>query len=84
MDRLRGKKVVVLVDEGRGTTLSPSVTNTKGDFVLTNIPTGTYTLRVTMDGFKTLNRKGIAVSAGDRIGLGSITIELGALTDAVD
>ena len=41
---------VVLVDESRGTTLSPAVSNTKGDFVLTNVPTGTYTLRVTMDG----------------------------------
>ena len=74
---------IVLVDEGRGTTLSPTVTNTKGDFVLTNIPTGTYTLRVTMDGFKTLNRKGITVSAGDRVGLGALTIDVGALTEAV-
>lgn len=74
---------IVLVDEARGTTLSPTVTNAKGDFSLNNIPTGTYTLRVTMDGFKTLNRKGIAVSAGDRVGLGSLTIELGALTEAV-
>ena len=74
---------VVLIDESRGTTLSPTVTNTKGDFVLSNIPSGTYTLKVTMDGFKTLNRKGVAVSAGDRIGLGALTIELGALTDAV-
>ena len=31
------------------TTLSPAVSNTKGDFVLTNVPTGTYTLRAYAD-----------------------------------
>lgn len=75
---------VTLINEGRGTQLSPAVTNTKGDFVLANVPTGTYTIRLALDGFRTISRKGIEVSAGDRVGLGSFTIEIGALTDTVN
>ena len=36
-----------------------------------------------MEGFKTLKRSGIAVSAGDRVGLGTLTIEIGGLTESV-
>ena len=36
-----------------------------------------------MDGFKTLKRSGIAVSAGDRVGVGTLTIEVGGLTETV-
>src|SRR5215471_20726215 len=36
-----------------------------------------------MDGFKTLKRSGISVSAGDRVGLGVLTVEVGGLAEAV-
>ena len=35
------------------------------------------------NGFKTLKRTGIAVSPGDRVGLGALTIEVGAMTESV-
>ena len=36
-----------------------------------------------MDGFKTLERRDVPVSAGDRVALGTMTIELGALSETV-
>ena len=36
-----------------------------------------------MDGFKTLERRDVPVSAGDRVALGTLTIELGALSETV-
>src|SRR4051812_39994042 len=36
-----------------------------------------------MDGFKPLKRRGISVSPGDRVGLGTLTIDVGGLTEAV-
>ena len=58
---------VTLVSETRGTKLPPVVTAVSGDFVFPNVPSDTYTLEVTMTGFKTLKRTGIAVSPADRV-----------------
>jgi len=74
---------VTLTSETRGTQMPPAFTNASGDFVLANVPPDTYTLTVTMEGFKTLKRSGLAVSPGDRVGVGRIAIELGGLTESV-
>ena len=57
---------VTLVSETRGTTFE-SVAGNTGDFVISNVPADTYTIRVTMDGFKTTERKGVPVSLGERV-----------------
>jgi len=74
---------VTLTSEARGTQLPPAFTNASGDFVFANVPPDTYTIQVAMQGFKTLRRSGIAVSAGDRVGIGVLSIELGGLTETV-
>ena len=47
---------VVLVSETRGTKSVPAVTNATGDYVFPNITADTYTVEVTMDGFRTVKR----------------------------
>jgi hypothetical protein len=74
---------VTLTSEAKGTQLPPVVTNASGDFVFANVPPDTYTIQVTMDGFKPLKRSGLAVSPGDRVGLGTLTMEVGGLSEAV-
>jgi carboxypeptidase family protein len=66
----------------RGTTTN-TITNAQGDFVFPNITAGTYLLRVTMNGFKTLERPGIIVSPGDRLALPALSIEVGTLAETV-
>jgi hypothetical protein len=73
---------VTLISETRGTTFEAVAGNT-GDFVISNVPSDTYTIRVTMDGFKTTERKGIPVSLGERVAIGSIAIEVGTLAETV-
>jgi hypothetical protein len=73
---------VTLVSETRGTTFETVAGNT-GDFVISNVPADTYTIRVTMDGFKTTERKGVPVSLGERVAVGSIAIEVGTLAETV-
>ena len=73
---------VTLVSEARGTSLEAQTTST-GDFVFPNIPGDTYTVRVTMDGFKTSERKGVAVTPGDRVAVGTLVLEVGALAETV-
>jgi opacity protein-like surface antigen len=74
---------VSLVSEARGTKLPVVTSAVSGDFAIPNVPPDTYTLEIALKGFKTLKRTGIAVSAGDRVGLGPLTIEVGAITEAV-
>src|SRR4051812_15722051 len=58
---------VVLVSEAKGTKSVPSVTNATGDYVFPNMTADTYTVEVTMDGFKSVRRTGVKVSGGDRV-----------------
>jgi Carboxypeptidase regulatory-like domain len=74
---------VSLVSETRGTRLPDVFTNTTGDFVVPNVPPDTYTLEVAHQGFKTLKRSRIPVSAGDRVGLGPIMIQVGSVSESV-
>ena len=74
---------VTLISESRGTQLVDATTNASGDFVFANVPPDRYTVQVTMDGFKTLRREGVTVSAGDRMAIGTLTIEMGALSETV-
>src|SRR5258706_4142937 len=73
---------VTLVSETRGTSQDTQTTGT-GDFVFPNVQGDTYTVKVTMDGFKTLERRGINVSLADRISIGTLTVEVGALNETV-
>ena len=58
---------VVLISETQGTKSNPAVTNATGDYVFPNVATDTYTVEVSMAGFKTLSRKNVRVSGGDRV-----------------
>lgn len=73
---------VTLVSVTRATTLN-ATTNAEGDFVFPTVDVDTFTLRVTMDGFKTVERSNVVTHPGDRLALGIITIELGAVTETI-
>jgi Carboxypeptidase regulatory-like domain len=73
---------VTLVSAVRGTT-TEAQTNSDGDFVFPNVTAGTYLVRVTLEGFKTLERPGIVVSPGDRVLVQTLTIEVGTLAETV-
>src|SRR5688572_3578743 len=73
---------ITLISETRGTTFDAQSASS-GDFIFLNIPGDTYTLRIAMDGFKTTERKGIAVSPGDRVAVPAVSIEVGALAETV-
>ncbi|HUC75160.1 MAG TPA: carboxypeptidase regulatory-like domain-containing protein, partial [Vicinamibacterales bacterium] len=74
---------VVLISETRGTRSAPAVTNSTGDYVFPNVTADTYTIEVTLDAFKTVTRKGISVSGGDRVGIPPLILEPGTLAETV-
>src|SRR5689334_18964808 len=66
---------VILTSDTRGTKLSDVFTNEQGVFTFVNVPPDTYTIAVTMQGFKPAKQAGISVSPGDRLSIGTFTIE---------
>ncbi|MDQ3349451.1 MAG: carboxypeptidase-like regulatory domain-containing protein, partial [Acidobacteriota bacterium] len=74
---------IVLISESRGTRSAPTVTNAQGDYVLPNVTPDTYTVEVTMEGFKTIKRSEIQVTGGDRVAVPALTLEVGGAAETV-
>jgi hypothetical protein len=51
--------------------------------VFPNVLADTYTVEVTLEAFKTVRRNNVAVSGGDRVGIGTLTLEPGAIAETV-
>ena len=59
------------------------VTNDSGVFVFDSVQPGIYTVIVEKAGFKRHEQKGLSLSSNQRLGLGSISMELGEVTQTV-
>ena len=55
-----------------------------GRFVFTQIPPGTYTLNVSAPGFKKYERRNIILNANDKLAVGDMPMEVGALTEQIE
>src|SRR5262245_5589344 len=55
-----------------------------GEFVFTSIQPGVYDLSVKAIGFKTFEKKGIALSASDHISAGDLKLQVGSVSEAVE
>ena len=59
------------------------VADSEGNFVVPQLLPGTYTVTVTASGFKKFERKGIPVTANERVPLGRIALEVGDVSQTV-
>ena len=62
----------------RTTKSSPS-----GEFVVPDLPPATYDISVEAQGFKSLESKGIVLSAADKLNAGDLTMQVGTTTETV-
>ncbi|MFN0106710.1 MAG: carboxypeptidase regulatory-like domain-containing protein [Bryobacteraceae bacterium] len=58
-------------------------TSESGDFVAASLAAGEYRVSIRMPGFKVAERAGIILTAADRLALGTVVMELGALEDKI-
>lgn len=58
-------------------------TNERGDFEFNAVPAGSYTLSAERDGFKKYEKKNLALLPNDRLSLGQIRLQVGAVTQEV-
>jgi hypothetical protein len=54
-----------------------------GQFVFTSLQPGLYDLSVDLEGFKRLEKKGLALSASDRLSAGDLRLEVGGVSESV-
>ncbi len=58
-------------------------TNELGAFAFLSVLPGTYTLRIEQQGFQTVERTGMNLSANERLSVGDIALKIGAVTEKV-
>ena len=73
---------VTLTSRTQGNSQTAS-TDSEGRFVFAVVRPDTYTLRVTMQGFKTLERTNLVVSANDRLSTGVLAMGIGGVEENV-
>ena len=59
------------------------VSDARGDFQVSTLPPGTYTVRVEMASFRTTERTHIVLSAAERLSVGNLTLSIGGLGEVV-
>src|SRR5689334_12274155 len=72
---------VVVTNEGTGVARQV-ISDERGEFVLSALPNGTYTIKIDLQGFKTRVQKGMELGAGQTL-RETFSLELGALTETV-
>jgi hypothetical protein len=60
-----------------------AVTGIDGRFVVAGLPAGQYQLRAEVPGFRPVERTGIVVTVGEVVSIGTLTLEIGGITEAV-
>jgi hypothetical protein len=73
---------VTVINENTTDTRSV-VSDATGGFQVTTLPPGTYTVRVEMQNFRTVERKRNMLSAAERLSVGTLTLEIGGLGETI-
>ena len=72
---------VVATNRGTGVPRE-ALTDARGEFVLSALPNGPYSIRIEMPGFKTYTNEGIVLGAGQTVRQ-TFVLELGAVAETV-
>lgn len=73
---------VTLTSETQGTALT-SVTDGMGNFFFPYVRPDTYTLKVSLQGFQTVQKMKVVVNANDRLMAGAFTLAIGQINESV-
>jgi len=73
---------VTIINEATNDT-RVAVSDERGDFQITSLQPGTYTARVELVSFRTLERRNVVLSAAERLSIGTLRLEVGALGETV-
>src|SRR5690349_11234369 len=73
---------VTLTSRSQGNVMT-ATTDDAGRFTFPIVRPDTYTLQATLTGFKTLERSNLVVNANDKLSAGTLTLDVGAMTEEI-
>ena len=73
---------VTLTSVSQGTVMS-AVTDALGNFLFAYVRPDTYTLKVSLEGFQSVQRTPVIVNANDRLAVGTFTLQVGSLAESI-
>jgi Carboxypeptidase regulatory-like domain/TonB-dependent Receptor Plug Domain len=73
---------VTLTSNTQGTVVTVQ-TDSLGNFLFPYVKPDSYTLKISLEGFQSVQRNTVTVNANDRLMVGSFTLPVGALTESV-
>ena len=74
---------VTITDVDKGFTQT-ATTDEQGRFVFPQVPPGTFDIVIEATGFKKQERKSLALVSNDKLSLGNMMLEVGAVSETVD
>src|SRR5258707_1854127 len=74
---------VTITDVDKGFTQT-ATTDEQGRFVFPQVPPGTFDIVIQVTGFKKQERKNVVLVSNDKLSLGNMMLEIGALTETVE
>jgi hypothetical protein len=74
---------VTATEPAKKLTVSTNTTG-DGDFSIAGLLPGNYNVTVEVPGFKKLTRPGVALDASDKVALGDLAVEVGAVTESIE
>ena len=75
--------VVKVIEPSKNLTI-PTKTSADGTFLVAGLLPGSYTVTVEAMGFKKLSRPGIPLDANDKLAIGDLALEVGAVTESIE
>jgi hypothetical protein len=75
---------VTLVSETQGTRVGRLATNEEGIYIFPNLAGDDYTVEVSLQGCKTVVRRGGRVSGADRVSVPALVLEAGGVSEQVE
>ncbi len=73
---------VVANDPSHGVTMTVT-SSSEGEFIFPLLPPGTYTLTVTLSGFKKAEKSNVVVDVSTKVNVGDVVLEVGNLSETV-
>ncbi|MEI9970750.1 MAG: carboxypeptidase regulatory-like domain-containing protein [Ignavibacteriota bacterium] len=74
---------IIVTNASKGTAMSTK-SGANGEFLAAGLFPGTYAVTVEAKGFKKLTRTDIPLNANDKVAIGDLIVEVGAVTDSVE